>query len=233
VGGGELLLPGEISLGPAEEYATPWLYASYGRGLDAMASRFHSSLRSLPGDAGGGRLRPVILNTWEAVYFNHEVNRRRILADRAAEVGVERLVLDDGWFRNRRDLHGVVAPSADDAVFALVAMATGISAPPGRVKLPGLAPDRAAAAARRRSARAGDSSAAGLGRRRRRHASETGACRGGNPGTRHVPGATHAACGSLRRDCSRSGSSPAEYSRSCTVICSCTCTVFMQVCTVS
>ena len=38
-------------------------------------------------------------------------------------------------------MHGVVAPSADDAVFALVAMATGISAPPGRVKLPGLAPD--------------------------------------------------------------------------------------------
>ena len=38
-------------------------------------------------------------------------------------------------------VHGVVAPSADDAVFAFVAMATGISAPPGRVKLPGLAPD--------------------------------------------------------------------------------------------
>jgi alpha-galactosidase len=103
VGGGELLLPGEIFLGPAEEYATPWLYASYGRGLDAMASRFHSYLRSLPGHAGGGRVRPVILNTWEAVYFNHEVNRLRALADRAAEVGVERLVLDDGWFRNRRD----------------------------------------------------------------------------------------------------------------------------------
>jgi alpha-galactosidase len=103
VGGGELLLPGEISLGPAEEYATPWLYGSYGRGLDAMANRFHSYLRSLPGHAGGGRLRPVILNTWEAVYFNHEVDRLRKLADRAAEVGVERLVLDDGWFRNRRD----------------------------------------------------------------------------------------------------------------------------------
>jgi alpha-galactosidase len=103
VGGGELLLPGEISLGPAEKYATPWLYASYGRGLDAMASRFHSYLRSIPGHAGGGRARPVILNTWEAVYFNHEVNRLRALADRAAEVGVERLVLDDGWFRNRRD----------------------------------------------------------------------------------------------------------------------------------
>ncbi len=42
VGGGELLLPGEISLGPGDEYATPWLYASYGRGLDAMAARFHT-----------------------------------------------------------------------------------------------------------------------------------------------------------------------------------------------
>ena len=66
-------------------------------------ARFHSYLRSLPGHAGSGRLRPVILNTWEAVYFNHEVDRLRALADRAAEVGVERLVLDDGWFRNRRD----------------------------------------------------------------------------------------------------------------------------------
>jgi alpha-galactosidase len=103
VGGGELLLPGEISLGPAEEYATPWLYASYGRGLDAMATRFHSYLRSLPGHAGGGRPRPVILNTWEAVYFNHELNRLRELAEHAADVGVERFVLDDGWFRNRHD----------------------------------------------------------------------------------------------------------------------------------
>ena len=103
VGGGELLLPGEIALQPGERYSTPWLYASYGRGLDAMAGRFHSYLRSLPGHAGAGRARPVILNTWEAVYFDHEINRLRVLADRAAEVGVERFVLDDGWFRNRRD----------------------------------------------------------------------------------------------------------------------------------
>jgi alpha-galactosidase len=48
--------------------------------------------------------RPVVLNTWEAVYFDHDLDR---LIDGwpsgAAEVGVERFVLDDGWFRGRRD----------------------------------------------------------------------------------------------------------------------------------
>ena len=42
--------------------------------------------------------RPVILNTWEAVYFAHDLNTLSALADRAAAVGVERFVLDDGWF---------------------------------------------------------------------------------------------------------------------------------------
>jgi alpha-galactosidase len=103
LGGGELLFPGEIALGPGEKYSTPWLYASYGRGLDGLAARFHSYLRSLPRHAGSGRPRPVILNTWEAVYFDHDVDRLRSLANHAADVGVERFVLDDGWFRNRRD----------------------------------------------------------------------------------------------------------------------------------
>jgi alpha-galactosidase len=44
-----------------------------------------------------------MLNTWEAVYFDHEPDRLRSLAERAARVGVERFVLDDGWFGSRRD----------------------------------------------------------------------------------------------------------------------------------
>ena len=40
---------------------------------------------------------------WEAVYFDHDRDRLLDLADRAAEVGVERFVLDDGWFGARRD----------------------------------------------------------------------------------------------------------------------------------
>ena len=49
--------------------------------------------------------RPVVLNTWEAVYFDHNLATLIELADSAAELGVERFVLDDGWFRGRRDDH--------------------------------------------------------------------------------------------------------------------------------
>nr|BFF21616.1 hypothetical protein GCM10025730_51370 [Promicromonospora thailandica] len=44
-----------------------------------------------------------MLNTWEAVYFDHDLGRLGEIVDRAARVGVERIVLDDGWFRGRRD----------------------------------------------------------------------------------------------------------------------------------
>ena len=47
--------------------------------------------------------RPVLVNTWEAVYFDQDPDRLRRLAERAARVGAERFVLDDGWFSGRRD----------------------------------------------------------------------------------------------------------------------------------
>jgi alpha-galactosidase len=45
--------------------------------------------------------RPVHLNTWEGYYFDHDVDQLKALADAAAEVGIERFVLDDGWFHQR------------------------------------------------------------------------------------------------------------------------------------
>jgi alpha-galactosidase len=45
----------------------------------------------------------VTLNVWEAVYFNHDLDHLVDLAERAVAVGVERYVLDDGWFLGRRD----------------------------------------------------------------------------------------------------------------------------------
>ena len=99
--GGELLLPGEIRLAPQEDYQSPWVYFSYGSGLDDLASRFHAYLRAL--DVHPDRPRPVTLNTWEAVYFDHDLDRLLVLVDRAARLGVERFVLDDGWFRGRND----------------------------------------------------------------------------------------------------------------------------------
>ncbi|MEU5670511.1 alpha-galactosidase [Micromonospora sp. NPDC047753] len=102
VGGGELLAPGEVRLGPGESYETPLLYAVWSdAGLDGLSEVLHTHLRARPGHPRSPR--PVTLNVWEAVYFDHDLDRLRALADRAAQIGVERFVLDDGWFRGRRD----------------------------------------------------------------------------------------------------------------------------------
>ncbi|PWU46489.1 alpha-galactosidase [Micromonospora globispora] len=101
LGGGELLTPGEIVLGRGEEYGTPLLYALWSdAGLDGLSDVLHTHLRARPKHPRTPR--PVTLNVWEAVYFDHDLDRLKGLADRAAEVGVERFVLDDGWFRGRR-----------------------------------------------------------------------------------------------------------------------------------
>jgi alpha-galactosidase len=101
LGGGELLLPGEIRLAAGQTYRGPWLYGSYGTGLDEVARRFHRHLRARQPRVSADR--PVTLNVWEAVYFQHDTERLLDLADRAAAAGIERYVLDDGWFGSRRD----------------------------------------------------------------------------------------------------------------------------------
>lgn len=102
VGAGELLRPGEVALKPGDEYAAPSVAFAYSAsGLDGIAARFHTWLRARPQHPVTPR--PFTLNTWEAVYFDHEPAKIERLAERAAELGVERFVLDDGWFPGRRD----------------------------------------------------------------------------------------------------------------------------------
>ena len=108
IGGGEVLFGGEISLANGESYTTPWLIGSYGEGLNEVAARFHGYIRRVHRDwlaehNIAPKPRPVILNTWEAVYFNHDYDTLTALADKAVESGVERFVVDDGWFGSRRD----------------------------------------------------------------------------------------------------------------------------------
>jgi alpha-galactosidase len=99
--GGELLLPGEVVLAEGDSYATPWVFViAAADGLDSIAAALHTWQRSLPAHPV---FQPVTLNVWEAVYFDHDIDRLAALADRAAAVGIERFVLDDGWFRGRRD----------------------------------------------------------------------------------------------------------------------------------
>jgi len=117
LGGGELLRPGEIRLAPGESYTTPVSHFAWSdAGLDGLAGRFHALLRARPDHPRTPR--PLVLNSWEAVYFDHDQERLMRLAERAAEVGVERFVLDDGWFTGRRsDAAGLGDWSVDPAVW--------------------------------------------------------------------------------------------------------------------
>ncbi|MEV0716469.1 alpha-galactosidase [Asanoa sp. NPDC050611] len=102
IGAGESLRSGEVILAPGERYDAPTaLFVWSGEGTDGVADRLHRRLRARPGHPAA--VRPLVLNTWEAVYFDHDLDRLTALVERAATVGVERIVLDDGWFRGRRD----------------------------------------------------------------------------------------------------------------------------------
>ncbi len=102
LGGGELLEPGEIRLAPGETYTSPdVVFVHATDGLDGLSRRLHRSQRTAA--AHSNDPRPLVLNTWEAVYFDHDLDRLKQLADTAAGIGVERFVLDDGWFGSRRD----------------------------------------------------------------------------------------------------------------------------------
>ncbi|GAA1973567.1 alpha-galactosidase [Microbacterium pumilum] len=98
---GELLAAGEAVLEPGESLTSPWVIGSWGDGLSELSRRFHDEWRRRL--AHPRRPRPVTLNTWEAVYFDHSLDKLTGLADAAAGVGVDRFVLDDGWFLGRRD----------------------------------------------------------------------------------------------------------------------------------
>lgn len=102
IGAGEILYPGEVTLAQGESYRAPTLIASYSnQGLDGIATRHHQSLRARPHHPE--RPRPLTLNMWEAIYFAHDETKVRAIIDAAANIGIERVVLDDGWFGSRRD----------------------------------------------------------------------------------------------------------------------------------
>ncbi|MFS0773338.1 alpha-galactosidase [Sphingomonas sp. 1P08PE] len=102
---GEALAPGEVILRPGERYDTPPMIAVTGEaGLNGAIQSFHAAIRAVvPWPGGRMRPRPVHINSWEGFYFDHDEAALMALATRAAALGVERFVLDDGWFRGRDD----------------------------------------------------------------------------------------------------------------------------------
>ncbi|EMF7364729.1 alpha-galactosidase [Vibrio vulnificus] len=98
-----IYLPGEVALKEGESLTTPWLYASYSNcGLNGMSHHFHSHVRdSILPEYFANKLRPIHLNTWEGIYFDHDPEYIMSMATQSAEMGVERFIIDDGWFKGR------------------------------------------------------------------------------------------------------------------------------------
>lgn len=117
---GELLLPGEIILAPQQSYQSPKLYASFSdRGFSGLSHCFHRYVRShILSESIKSKPRPIHYNTWEGIYFDHNIDTLKALANQVADLGIERFVLDDGWFNGRRgDKAGLGDWFVDQAIY--------------------------------------------------------------------------------------------------------------------
>jgi len=85
-------------------FETAVLYFTWSdTGFNGAAVSFQRHLRDRILRAPKPGPRPVHYNCWEAVYFRHNLPELKEIAERAAKLGAERFVLDDGWFGNRDD----------------------------------------------------------------------------------------------------------------------------------
>jgi alpha-galactosidase len=93
------------TLAPGEELATPEAVLVYsGTGLDDLSAAYHGLFgKRLARGPWRDRPRPVLLNSWEGVYFDFDEDTLVEMASAARDLGVELFVLDDGWFGERDD----------------------------------------------------------------------------------------------------------------------------------
>ena len=92
-------------LEPGEAFTTPEAIVAWSAtGLGGLSMAFHDLFRNrLARGAWRDRPRPVLLNNWEATYFDFDADRLVGIATTARDLGVELFVLDDGWFGARDD----------------------------------------------------------------------------------------------------------------------------------
>lgn len=88
-----------------ESFQTPEVVMVYSdRGLNRMSQVYHKLYRTrLMRGKWRDRVRPILLNNWEATYFDFDEEKILEIAKKAKEAGVELFVLDDGWFGARND----------------------------------------------------------------------------------------------------------------------------------
>ncbi|MBR3057640.1 MAG: alpha-galactosidase [Clostridiales bacterium] len=99
--------PEEFSwtLEPGQVFYSPEVVMTYSdSGLGQMSRNFHDLYRNhLIRGAWKDRKRPILINNWEATYFDFDTDKLLAIAKTAKECGIEMLVMDDGWFGKRND----------------------------------------------------------------------------------------------------------------------------------
>ena len=92
-------------LNPGESFQTPEAVLVYSaEGLNGMSHAFHDLYREhLIRGEYRDKKRPILINNWEATYFNFNTEKLLDIAREASKLGIEMLVMDDGWFGNRYD----------------------------------------------------------------------------------------------------------------------------------
>jgi len=90
---------------PGEEFQAPEVVMTYSaEGLGRMTRTFHDFYRNhLIRGEYKDKKRPILINNWEATYFEFNTEKLIAIAKQASELGIEMLVMDDGWFGNRFD----------------------------------------------------------------------------------------------------------------------------------
>ena len=98
----------EWVLGQGESFTAPEVVCVYSdQGLGKMTRIFHDLYRGhLIRSSYLHKKRPILINNWEATYFDFDSRRLLEIAREAAERGIEMLVLDDGWFGQRNEPAG-------------------------------------------------------------------------------------------------------------------------------
>ena len=91
----------EYDLPAGQSFATPlMIFAHSASGAGEASRRLHDWARR-DGLYHPEEIRPIVLNSWEGVYFDFTEDKLKAMIDGAADLGIELFVLDDGWFGNR------------------------------------------------------------------------------------------------------------------------------------
>ncbi len=93
------------ALAPGDSFDTPQCAAVYSAdGLGGLSRQYHRLIRRhLCRGVWRDRPRPVLINNWEATYFGFDADKLTAIAADAEQLGIEMLVMDDGWFGKRED----------------------------------------------------------------------------------------------------------------------------------